>query len=97
MTTRSLIGCLLAILIGLTGCAEEAETSRVTQENFNQLKEGMTTDDVQAILGEPTEVKRADIPMVATASYRYADEKNNRIELTFFNNKLTTKKASFTD
>ena len=97
MMTRSLVGCLFAILLGLAGCAEQAEPSRVTQENFDQLKEGMTTEQVKAILGEPAEEKRADIPMVATAAYRYSDDQNNWIELTFFNNKLTTKKASFTD
>ncbi|HUG76477.1 MAG TPA: outer membrane protein assembly factor BamE [Burkholderiales bacterium] len=41
---------LLAVLaIALAAC------SRVTQENFSRVQEGMTEQEVIAILGEPTE------------------------------------------
>ncbi len=40
--------------IGLACCLLAGCASRVTQENFDKIKTGMTREQVIAILGEPT-------------------------------------------
>lgn len=56
-------GLLIAISIMLVAC------SKVTRENFEKVKPGMTTKEVIAILGEPTGSDSVDIAGVTgTAS-----------------------------
>ncbi len=82
------VTCFLAFW--LSGCGS---SHRITQENYDRLKTGMTSAEVEAVLGKPDEIKSADIPLVATASHLY-ENGGNRIVLTFYNDKLVTKEAN---
>jgi len=90
---HQIIGIHLLFCLGLlAGCAEQ----RITRENYTKIGRGMSMAEVKEILGPPTEVKTAEIPMVDTASYTYIHGKN-RISLTFFNDMLVAKEANFSE
>jgi len=47
----------LAVCVVLSGCG-----GKVTKDNYDKLKDGMTEKEVEDILGKPTETKEVDIP-----------------------------------
>ena len=55
MKTRNLIVRMFPLVMAalLTGC-QGAETSKITRQNLEKIKQGMTKAQVLAILGEPT-------------------------------------------
>ncbi|MEM1177552.1 MAG: hypothetical protein AAGM22_04355 [Acidobacteriota bacterium] len=85
MTVRRVAaGLLAAALLVAIGC------SRLTQENFNLVEKGMTFEEVQTILGAPTESKSVGIgPLSGTAATW--DDGKTRIEIKFVNEKVQLK------
>ena len=79
---------LLAILL-MSGCGK----GRLTLANYEEIQSGMSTKEVEAILGKPTEMKSSEIPLVSTSAWIYVDGED-RISLTFFNDKLVSKEAN---
>ena len=74
---------LMAALL-LVGC------TRLTQENYNKIEEGMAYQDVLTILGEPTESKSIGIgPLSGTAATW--DDGTTRISIKFLNEKVQLK------
>ena len=68
----------------LVGC------TRLTQENYNKIEEGMAYQDVLTILGEPTESKSIGIgPLSGTAATW--DDGTTRISIKFLNEKVQLK------
>jgi outer membrane protein assembly factor BamE (lipoprotein component of BamABCDE complex) len=51
---KSITSLLITILVlGLTGCASTSQQSKFTATTVEQIKAGMTKDEVTTILGEP--------------------------------------------
>lgn len=69
---------LLAALTLIGAC------SKLTQDNYNQVKAGMTYDEVTSILGSATHCDEA----VGTKSCRWGDDTKN-IKITFLADRAT--------
>ncbi len=81
--------CLTALSLALLcGC------SKLSPENFEKVKTGMTTAEVKAILGNPSEVKTGDLLGVGTTTYIYKSGKKSA-ELSFINDAVMTKSGNF--
>lgn len=61
-----------------------AACSKLTQENYDQVKAGMTYDEVTGILGTATHCDEA----VGTKSCRWGDDEKN-IKITFLADRAT--------
>ena len=68
-------------------------TSVVTKENYDKIKEGMTKEEVKAILGEPTSVSESETPGVGTMELNHFQEPLTfiGIDIYFLNDKVYMK------
>lgn len=84
MTIRNVAAALLAAL-ALAACG-----SRVSQENFDRIKAGMTKDEVVAILGKPDETSGFSLGSLSgeSASWKGRDA---AIDIQFANGKVMSK------
>lgn len=82
---RRIAAATLAVaLLLLVGC------TRLTQENFNRIEKGTSYEEVQTILGPPTESQSVGIgPLSGTAATW--DDGKTRIEIKFVNEKVQLK------
>ena len=78
MKTRALV--LIALLL-LAAC------SKVTQENFTRIQDGMTEQEVTAILGSPTESSSGSILGISGTSSKWASG-DALITIRFVNGKV---------
>lgn len=82
---------LLVVILGagLAGCAP----AKVTKDNFDKIKLGMTQEEVQQILGPPTEATGLEIPVFSgtMAKWVYGDA---TISIQFINGKVVAKQFS---
>ncbi len=77
------------MLIGLAGCAD-----KVTQDNYDQIKTGMTLAEVQAILGSGTEQVSGSgaLGSIGGSAKVYKWESDGKvISITFANDKVKLK------
>ena len=84
------LGLLVAILAGLTGC------SKVSQDNYDKVKSGMTLSEVEGILGKGTEksgVSGAIGDLSGSAKVMTWGDDKKSITITFANDKVVTKLA----
>ena len=72
---------LLALLLLLAAC------SKVTQENYSKIQEGMTEQEVQAILGSPTESSTKTVLGISGTSSRWVSG-DTAITIRFVNGKV---------
>jgi hypothetical protein len=84
---RALLAGLL--IVGLIGCAG----SKITKENFDRIKLGMTQEEVQRILGPPTEASGIEIPMFSGTMSKWA-RGDTVITVQFVNGKVVAKEFS---
>ena len=70
-----------ALLLLLAAC------SKVTQENYAKIQEGMTEQEVQAILGSPTESSTKTVLGISGTSSRWASG-DTAITIRFVNGKV---------
>ena len=77
-----LIALLAAFLIA--GC------SKITQENFLKIQEGMSEQEVISLLGTPTESQSVNILGVSGTASRWVG-KDAAIAVRFVNGKVATK------
>jgi hypothetical protein len=80
---RCLIALLLALLIA--GC------SKITQENFLKIQEGMSEQEVISLLGTPTESQSVNILGVSGTASRWVG-KDAAIAVRFVNGKVAVKR-----
>lgn len=67
---------------------------KLTQANLEQVKDGMTTAQVKALLGEPTKVNTTSLPVLGTVTtYEYKTDKAD-VELHFRDDQLKVKIGS---
>lgn len=67
--------------------------SKITQTNFDKIKPNMTTQEVIAILGEPTNSESINIAGISGTSAVWKD-KNAEIDIQFLNDRVTVKAFS---
>ena len=72
---------LLALLLLLAAC------SKVTQENYSKIQEGMTEQEVHAILGSPTESSTKTLLGISGTSSRWVSG-DAAIVIRFVNGKV---------
>ena len=64
-----------------------AACSKVTQENFAKIQDGMSEQEVTAILGSPTESSSGSILGISGTSSKWADG-DAMISISFVNGKV---------
>jgi hypothetical protein len=74
----------LVFVAVLAGC------SKVTQENFGRIDQGMQERDVLSLLGSPTESSSVDVLGVSGTTSRWVG-KDAEITIRFVNGKVATK------
>jgi hypothetical protein len=77
------------IIAGLAGCAG----SKINQDNFDQIKLGMSQTEVQHILGPPTESSGLEVPMFSGTMSKWI-QGNVAITIQFVNGKVVAKEFS---
>lgn len=90
MTPRRLVrsAIVLAALALLSACG-----SKLSAENFERVKNGMSQKEVVAILGEPTEHSAISIAGVSGGMATWRDG-NTEISVQFVNDKVQAKQLS---
>ncbi|MEM7016340.1 MAG: DUF3862 domain-containing protein [Pseudomonadota bacterium] len=78
---------LVLLLIGLAAC------SKINQDNYNKVENGMTMEQVVAILGEPTEKSGGSIGGLSGSSATWKGE-DMTISIQFVNDKVQLKSSS---
>jgi hypothetical protein len=77
---------LIAVLVvALAGC------SKVNQDNFGKVQDGMSEQEVAAILGSPTESNSMNVLGVSGTSSRWVG-KDAQISISFVNGKVALKR-----
>lgn len=85
----------LVALLTLLSLPIACAGSRLTQENYEKITEGMTVEEVERILGEPTEMDSTTLPLLGTATvYTYRAEDGSEATLVFYRDKLKMKSGS---
>jgi hypothetical protein len=83
---------LLCALIGtgiLTAC------SRLTEDNLQKIHNGMSTSDVKAILGEPTNAQTGSaLGIVSGTTYVYHTDTSD-VKITFVDDKVIATEGEF--
>jgi len=70
--------------------------SRLSQENFEKIHEGMSQKEVREILGEPVDASAASLLGLSSGEAVWKDDKTT-ITVHFLNDKLVSKKMSRTE
>jgi major membrane immunogen (membrane-anchored lipoprotein) len=87
----SRIGLALAMasILLLTAC------SRLTEDNLQKIHNGMTTAEVKAILGEPTNSATSSaLGIVSGTTYTYHTSSSD-VKITFLNDKVIATEGEF--
>jgi outer membrane protein assembly factor BamE (lipoprotein component of BamABCDE complex) len=80
-----ILGLALILSVALLGCG-----SKLTQENFDKVQNGMNMEQVKSILGEPTETKSVGVGPFSGISATWKDKKT-LINIQFVNDKVALK------
>jgi hypothetical protein len=79
----------LAALLLVTAC------SRLTEDNLQKVQNGMTTDQVKAILGDPTSSDTSSaLGIVSGTTYTYHTSSSD-VKITFVNDKVIATEGEF--
>ena len=90
MRVHRLIGVAI-LLLGLAACG-----SRLNQENFDKIHDGMSQKEVREILGEPVDASGASILGLSGGEAVWKDDKTT-ITVHFLNDKVVSKRMSPTE
>jgi hypothetical protein len=77
-----------AVLLLLTAC------SKLTEANLEKIHNGMTTDEVKAILGTPTDVQSSGVLGITGTTYAYHTSTSD-VKITFLNDKVISTEGEF--
>ncbi len=91
--THSAKLAILAALLLVGFCLAACETSRINQDNYEKIQTGMTTSQVEAILGPPTEASGVDLTLFSGTMSTW---KRGEVTITiqFVNGKVVAKQFS---
>lgn len=78
------------LLLALATALLVSACSRITQENFLRIQEGMSEQEVHSLLGAPTESNSVNILGVSGTASRWVD-KDASIAVRFVNGKVAVK------
>ena len=84
MTKTLLRIALPALLVALAAC------TKITQENFDKIRDGMTRAEVESILGTPSESSSAGVAGISGGSATWKGDAGT-ITIQFFNDKVRMK------
>jgi hypothetical protein len=94
---RSLLVALAGLLVAyvLSGCGGGSPLT-LTQANLDKIQPDMSSAEVKAILGEPTDSKSEPIPIVGgtKTTYDYTN-KDSSVVIILKNDKVQTKEGHF--
>lgn len=79
----------VALLGALDGCAR----SKINKDNFDKIKLGMTQEEVQQILGPPTEATGLEIPVFSGTTSKWV-QGDTTITIQFISGKVVAKEFS---
>ena len=68
--------------------------AKLTQENFEQVKDGMTTEQVKDLLGEPSKIDTASLPIVGTVTVYHYTTESSEATVMFHEDKVQMKAGS---
>lgn len=77
------------VIVVLAGCAR----SKITQENFDKIKLGMTQAEVQQLLGPPTEASGLEVAVFSGTHAKWI-QGDTVITIQFINGKVVAKEFS---
>lgn len=80
---------LTSVVLVLAACA-----SKLTEANLQKIHTGMTTDEVKAILGEPTTKESGSMLGISGTTYTYHTDTSD-VKITFVNDKVMTTEGEF--
>jgi hypothetical protein len=87
MCSRVLL--LLAMVLLLTACG-----SKLTEDNLQKIHNGMTTNEVKAILGSPNDVQSSGALGITGTTYTYHAGSSD-VKITFLNDKVIATEGEF--
>jgi len=92
------IGLIALFVVSTFSACGGGSPATLTQANLDKIQIDMSSTDVKAILGEPTESKTEPIPIVGgtKTTYIYAN-KNDRVVIILKNDNVQTKEGHFGD
>jgi outer membrane protein assembly factor BamE (lipoprotein component of BamABCDE complex) len=79
------------LLLWLAACG-----SRLNQENFEKIREGMSQKEVREILGEPVDASGASLLGLSSGEAVWRDDKTT-VTVHFLNDKVVSKQMSRTE
>ncbi len=88
-------GSLIRIFV-FTLCFVVFACSKVSQSNYEKIKDNMTTKEVTAILGEPTHAEGVNIMGISGTSAVWKDQ-HGEIDIQFLNDRVAVKSFSKAD
>lgn len=77
-------------LVAITVALALVACSKLTEENFARVQDGMTEQEVIAILGKPTESQGVNVLGVSGGAWRWSD-RNAVVAVHFVNGKVALK------
>ena len=87
--SRTALAVAASSLLLLTAC------SRLTEDNLQKIHNGMTTDEVKAILGEPTSSQTGSaLGIVSGTTYVYHTDTSD-VKITFVDDKVIATEGEF--
>ena len=90
MRVRRSLGIAI-LLLCLAACG-----SRLNQENFDKIHDGMSQKEVREILGEPVDASGASFLGISSGEAVWKDDKTT-ITVHFLNDQVITKQISSTE
>ena len=78
----------VAVLILVAAC------SKLTEDNLQKIHNGMSTDEVKAILGTPTDVQSSGALGITGSTYTYHTSTSD-VKITFLNDKVIATEGDF--
>ena len=78
-----------AVLLALTACS-----SKLTEDNLQKIHSGMTTNEVKATLGAPTNAQSSVFLGSTCTIYTYHTDKSD-VQISFLNNKVLSTEGDF--
>jgi outer membrane protein assembly factor BamE (lipoprotein component of BamABCDE complex) len=81
-------------LIAVTAFVLITACSRLTEDNLQKVQNGMTTDQVKAILGEPTSSDTGGALGITGTTYVYHTSSSD-VKITFVNDRVITTEGNF--
>src|SRR5258708_6715413 len=86
---RSFVVAVLLLFLAACG-------ARLSQENFDKVREGMSQKEVREILGEPVDASGASLLGLSSGEAVWKDDKTT-ITVHFLNDKVVSKQMSRTE